>query len=283
MTDRGIICEETIGPCRLILGDATSVVATLEVGSVDCIVTSPPYNQMAIVPEKASGSWADSHGGAGFVRRWNEMGYADEMDETMYQRWQNALFAIAAHSSSERASLFYNHQCRWRDGKILHPVLWFRPEGWELREEIIWDRGGGMMSNAKMFCRFDERILWFDRGRHTWNQESTGHGTIWRIARMQQQQGKLHPVQFPEEIPLRCLQATTAIGGLVLDPFMGSATTGAACVTAERKFVGIEKEEKYFDIAVRRIRRAWQAKQSEIKFAPEPKSVQLSLIDETNP
>ena len=95
---------------------------------------------------------------------------------------------------------------------------------------------------------------------------------------MQQQQGKLHPVQFPEEIPLRCLQATSFVGGLVLDPFMGSASTGAACITAERTFVGIEKDERYFDVAVSRIRRAWQDKCSEIKFEPEPKPVQLELI-----
>jgi DNA modification methylase len=251
------------------------VLPTLEKGSVDCVVTSPHYNQMGSIGEP-SGSWADSHGGAGFVRSWRENGYDDTQPEDDYQTEQLHIFSVACRIASPTASLFYNHQCRWRHGEILHPVQWFRPEGWKLRQEIIWDRGGGMMSNAKMFCRFDERILWFDTGKHKWNQPSTGYGTIWRIARLQQQQGKLHPVQFPDDIPERCIEATTDIGDMACDPFMGSGTTGVACVRLGRRFIGIEKERKYFDIAVRRI-------EAELKrfplFEAAPKIVQRGFLD----
>lgn len=241
------------GTVRLYLGDCLEVLPTLEGESVTCIVTSPKYNQLSAIPEKATGSWADSHGGAGFVRKWNESGYDDEMEEGDYQQEQNRIFAECSRLATPDGSLFYNHQVRWRDGVILHPVQWFRPEGWKLREEIIWDRGGGMMSNAKMFCRFDERILWFDKGRHKWNQPATGYGTIWRIARMQQQQGKIHPVQFPEDIPLRCVEACTDVGDVVLDPYGGSMTTGIVAVKIGRKFIGIEKSKKYFWESVKRI------------------------------
>ena len=52
---------------------------------------------------------------------------------------------------------------------------------------------------------------------------------------------------------VRCLSDT---GYTVIDPFMGSGTTGVACVKLGRKFIGIEKEEKYFDMAIERINRA---------------------------
>jgi len=248
MSPRGE-CGCKDGIC-LVHGDCREVLPMLEAGCVTVTVTSPVYNQMSSIPKTPSGSWADS----GFVRRWNDAGYQDKMPEDEYQAWQNEIFASCAVASSEDGSLFYNHQARWRDGIILHPVQWFQPVGWMLREEIIWDRGGGMMSNARMFCRFDERILWFDKGKHKWNQDATGHGTIWRIARMQQQQGKLHPVQFPDEIPRRCIEATTDRGDVVLDPFTGSGTTLRAAKDLGRRAIGIEIEERYCEIAANRLR-----------------------------
>jgi site-specific DNA-methyltransferase (adenine-specific)/modification methylase len=59
----------------------------------------------------------------------------------------------------------------------------------------------------------------------------------------------------------------------VLDPFMGSGTTGVACVRLGRQFIGVEKEERYFDIAVKRI-------EAELNRTPlfDPKPVQRELI-----
>ena len=55
----------------------------------------------------------------------------------------------------------------------------------------------------------------------------------------------------------------------VLDPFMGSGTTGVACVQTGRKFIGIEKERKYFDIAVARIEKAIAEKAEQLEFAED--------------
>jgi len=59
-----------------------------------------------------------------------------------------------------------------------------------------------------------------------------------------------HPTQKPVAVMVRLAEKTA---GLVLDPFMGSGTTGVACMNLGRKFIGIEIEPKYFDIACRRI------------------------------
>lgn len=231
----------------LYLGDCRDV--DLPSG-IECIVTSPPYNQMGEVSDRG-GLWAQSTGGAGFLRAWKEGGYKDDLDEPSYQASQNRIFSQFLDRCSSTASLFYNHQLRWRDGICLHPIQWFQPLGWRLRTEIIWDRGGGMMLNARMFVRFDERILWFVRGdKWKWNQESVGEGTIWRIPR---EQNKEHPVSYPEAIPSRCISATTSLGDLVLDPYMGSGTTGAAAARLGRRFIGVEREPKYFEMAIRKI------------------------------
>jgi len=264
--------EEQIGECRLILGDCLEVLPTL--GKVDAVVTSPPYNQMSSIGAKPSGLWGDSSGGLGFVNAWLESGYADDMDEDAYQAWQNDLFARIGDVCNPTASLFYNHQLRWRDGECSHPIQWFRPSGWRLRSEIIWDRCGGMMFNARMFVRVDERILWFARSdNHKWNQTSVGLGTIWKIPRAQ---NKEHPVAFPTELPFRCIESATDPGDLVLDPFAGSASTGVAAINLGRRFIGIEREPKYFDIACRRIEEAY--KQPRLFAEPKPKPKQEALL-----
>lgn len=64
---------------------------------------------------------------------------------------------------------------------------------------------------------------------------------------------KYHPTQKPESLMVWCLKWIASKS--VCDPFMGSGTTGVACVRTGRNFIGIEKERKYFDIAVERIKR----------------------------
>ena len=66
------------------------------------------------------------------------------------------------------------------------------------------------------------------------------------------------------------------IGKKILDPFMGSGTTGVACVKLGRKFIGIEKERKYFEIAVKRIERALSEERSSL--FPVSKEIQRELI-----
>lgn len=240
---------EQIGAATMYLGNCHEIIPTL--ADVSCVVTSPPYNQLDGLNKPASGLWADKKGGAGFVKAWAENGYADDLLESDYQKQQSELFDAIAQICTPNASLFYNHQLRWRDGECLHPIQWFTPKDWRLRTEIIWDRGGGMMFNARMFCRFDERILWMVRGKeYKWNQDQVGLGTVWKIAKAQ---NKTHPVAYPTELPLRCIMATTDVGDIVLDPYSGSASTGVAAVTNGRRYIGIERELKYFDIACKRI------------------------------
>lgn len=96
-------------------------------------------------------------------------------------------------------------------------------------------------------------------------------------SRMAEHNGTVaHPCQKPISLMEWCLDKCKALPGqTVLDPFMGSGTTGVACVRTGRKFIGIEKEPKYFDIAVKRI-------EAELNRAPlfddAPAIIQRELI-----
>jgi site-specific DNA-methyltransferase (adenine-specific) len=78
---------------------------------------------------------------------------------------------------------------------------------------------------------------------------------------------RLHPTQKSETLMQWCLSFVPD-AKTVLDPFMGSATTGAACIHTGRQFVGIEKDAAYFDIACDRLTREWNAKKPQRELIP---------------
>ncbi len=82
-----------------------------------------------------------------------------------------------------------------------------------------------------------------------------------------------HPTQKPLELIQWCV---SLVEGDIIDPFMGSGTTGIACANLGRKFIGIEIEPKYFDIACRRIEQAY--KQPRLFKDEAPKPVQTSFL-----
>ena len=79
--------------------------------------------------------------------------------------------------------------------------------------------------------------------------------TVWKFGaagRAEKKQGK-HPTQKPIALIDRCLRASTNPGDVVLDPFMGSGSTGIAALTLGRSFIGFESVEEYVDVAVERL------------------------------
>jgi len=90
----------------------------------------------------------------------------------------------------------------------------------------------------------------------------------------------LHPTQKPVRVMRWCLELLPNVD-TILDPFMGSGSTGVACVKLGRKFIGIEREPKYFDIACRRIEQAY-AQPDMFVQAPQPKAEQLDMLEVTD-
>lgn len=125
---------------------------------------------------------------------------------------------------------------------------------------LVWDNG--------------QRILQSD-GELAWTS-LPGALRIFTLNRVElMTDGAEHPTQKPVRLMEWTLEQVKA-QGTVLDPFMGSGTTGVACVRRGCAFIGIEREPSYFDIACRRIEEAYR--QPRLFAEPEPKPVQLSLL-----
>lgn len=89
---------------------------------------------------------------------------------------------------------------------------------------------------------------------------------------------RVHPTQKPVGVMRWCLGWLPTGCDVIADPFMGSGSTGVAAVLEGKRFVGIERDPAFFEIACERIAAAWAAKQNELPFEDEPVLVQRELF-----
>ena len=240
---------ERIGGATLYLGDCGEVLPTL--GMVSTVVTSPPYNTLP-TSARASGLHAERKTG---INKWMEnasRGYSDNMPEPDYQVWLNNILMSAANLTN--GLVWVNHKIRYRDGEAIHPVRMIRLP---IYAEVIWNRGVSMALNCKRYAPSHEGFWAFGTPCY-WDDKNNILMSVWNVPHAQRDPWNNHPCPYPEQVIRPIIESSTPMDGTVLDPFMGSGTTGVACARLGRKFIGIEIEERYFDIACRRIEDAYR-------------------------
>jgi len=150
------------------------------------------------------------------------------------------------------------------------------------KEQIFW--GGNYFISLLGNCR--SPLIWDkkNRGMHyadgefAWTSLKTGTLRIFEMpiqGTEVRQDGREHPTQKPVAVMEWCLGFVPK-AETILDPFLGSGTTGVACIRRERSFIGIEREETYFDIACRRIEAAYR--QPRLFAEPVAKPIQEQLF-----
>lgn len=238
------------GKHRVMCGDSTNAddVARLMDGNrADLLVTSPPYNQN-LETFSPSGMQKEN---PNFVNRMAQS-YFDSLPEDEYQLNQIAMLELWKSFISQNGSIFYNHKLRYRDKKILSPIAWLSKLSFPIRQEIIWDRGGSITLNARMFMPSDERIYWLRVGDDFIFNDTTdikSWSTIWKIA---PKNDVSVSAAFATEIPTRCILACSINGSIIADPFLGSGTTLIACAQTGRACYGMEISPEYVAVILQR-------------------------------
>jgi len=128
---------------------------------------------------------------------------------------------------------------------------------------LVWDKGQRDFSLAD--CEF------------AWSSQQKASRIFDYPRALALQDGKQHPTQKPVALMKWCLNFLPD-AETILDPFLGSGTTGVAAVQMGRKFIGIERDPKYFEIACERIADAY-AQPDMFVEAPQPKAEQLTLLE----
>ena len=225
-------------------GDCVELMDKMSAGSIDLIVTSPPYN----IRNSTGNGLKDGRGG-----KWKNAalikGYAaheDAMPHTEYVAWQRKCLTAMMRVLREDGAIFYNHKWRVQAG-----LLQDRSDivaGFPVRQIIIWQREGGFNFNPGYFLPTYEVIYLICKPEFKLAPKGNAVGDVWRIP---QESNNPHPAPFPVELAQRCINATTA--QIVLDPFMGSGTTAIAAESCKRQWIGIDNSKEYCKLAKERI------------------------------
>jgi site-specific DNA-methyltransferase (adenine-specific) len=241
---------ERIGNATLYLGDCLEILPTLP--KVDAVITDPPYS------DKTHDNAKSNAGGGSGVK-------AIDFKAIDFKAIEVLLSACAPLCDG-----WFIANMDWRHIAQLE----FEPHSfYELIRFGVWVKTNPMpqISADRPANGWDGIAYLYPRGK---KKDWSGGGSHGNWIGPVITNGD-HPTGKPVDMVSQWVDRFTEFGGAVLDPYMGSGTTGVACMRAGRSFIGIEREPKYFDIACRRIEQAH--KQAPLFPHDEPKPVQLGL------
>lgn len=148
----------------------------------------------------------------------------------------------------------------WRTYPFLYPIIL---KYLVVRNLIVWDYD--WIKAGNFYRPTHEFIIFATKGKSV-RHFPCSESDLWRIKTINYTlPTKLHQAQKPVELMSKMIENSSAEGDTVLDPFTGSGTTAVACMKLNRRFIGFEIDEKYFDIACKRIAEA-EAKQAQNLF-----------------
>lgn len=240
------------GRARLFHGDCISVLNSLPAESVDVVFADPPYFL--------------SNGGSTC-----RSGKRTSVDKGAWDRSQGV-----------EQNHAFNHQWLAACRRVLRPngTIWvsgtshviysvgyaMQQQQFKQLNEIVWEKPNPPPNlSCRYFTHSTETVLWaardrksrhfFDYDRMRELNDGKQMKTVWRMTapgNKEKTHGK-HPTQKPVALLERLLQASCPSGGVVLDPFNGSGTTGVAAVTLGHSYIGIDLETEYLELTRARL------------------------------
>lgn len=230
---------------KIICGDAVSVMKKIPDGSVDLVVTSPPYNLKNStgngMKDGRGGKWANAALQNGYTH------HDDCMPHNQYVKWQRDCLNEMMRLIPEHGAIFYNH--KWRvQGGLLQDREDIVSE-FPIRQIIIWKRKGGLNFNDGYFLPTYEVIYLIAKSKFKLTKKANAHGDVWEFT---QEMNNKHPAAFPVNLIDRVISSTDA--KIILDPFMGSGTTAISAINFKRDYIGIDISPEYCEMARKRIK-----------------------------
>lgn len=234
----------TIGNATLYLGDCLEILPHLT--GIDALVTDPPYSSGGMVRGDRMASTRDKYQSTSVDVEHPEF-TGDNRDQRGFHAWASLwlMYALAATKPGGVAALFSD----WRQLPTMTDAL--QSGGWVWRGIVPWDKVNArpMPNRFRAQCEF---VAWGSNGPRDFTMAGADYHPGILTGKPPGNADREHSTQKPVGVMATLCRIAPA-GGVVLDPFMGSGTTGIACGDIGRKFIGIEKDARIFDIACRRI------------------------------
>lgn len=239
--------EQIAEGVTLYLGDCREILPTL--GRADAVITDPPYGM------------TDS--------KWDSAPHIASMWGMLKADRQDAVFILTASQPFTSDTVAGNRKdfrvewiweknagsnfgtVKWQPMKEHESILVFASDT-PYYSPIMEDRAPSGAARVKTVVNYDSQPEAYSGIKGTASSLRPDQRYPRSIQKFNRERG-LHPNQKPVALIEYFLKTYTKPGDLVLDPYMGSGTTGAACMKLGRRFVGIEKDPKYFEVAQRRL------------------------------
>lgn len=241
----------TIGQATLYQGDCLEILPTLT-DPIDALITDPPYSSGGMVRgDRTNPSTAAKYvqSGTALDAEHNIDFFGDNRDARSWGYWMTLWLSAVQPKLKPGACVMCFTD--WRQLPMLTDVL--QAGGFVWRGVVPWDKTEPSRAPHTGYFRHQcEYVVWGSNGP----LPASSHGGPWPglVRERVDHRAKLHmtgkPVPLMGEL-VKCVPP----GGLILDPFMGSASTGIAAVQLGYRFIGIEKSAHYFDIACKRMER----------------------------
>lgn len=225
---------------KLYNDDFKKVITTIKDCSIDLVVTDPPYKVTKRGnPGTGGGMCKSKLFNSGMVFKHNDIRIAEFMPE---------LYRVLKEGS--HCYVMTNHV------NLIEMLNTGKECGFHFVKSLIWNKGNKIMGQCYM-SQF-EYILFFRKGKHK-KINNCGTSDILSVPnkKTKDENGKnLHDTEKPVELMKILINNSSNENDIILDCFMGSGSTGVACMNTNRKFIGIELDKNYFNIAKQRIEEA---------------------------
>lgn len=213
---------------NLLFGDALELIKKIPSNSIDAIITDPPYGMdyqsaWRIDPEKRFKKIAN--------------------DKKPFIWFLYDAFRVIKDGGSIICFSDWKNQKTWEDAMII--------AGFEVKSQVIWDREVHGMGDLKASFGPQHDVIWFGiKGKFNFPNKRPKS-----VIRAQRISGDnlVHPNEKPVSLMEKLIEAVVPISGHILDPFMGSGSTGQAAKNMRIDFTGIEMNKDYFEIAQKRL------------------------------
>lgn len=205
-------------------GDCLKLMKDIPDGSVDLVLTDPPY-------------------GMAFKSNYRKEKY-NEIQNDKSLEWLERYISECYRVLKNNSAIYCF--CSWHNVDVFKQAI---EKKFKVKNILIWEKNNTSMGDLKgSYAPKYEMIIFAHKGRKLLNGFRYAD-----IIKANRTGNKLHPTEKPVDLLELLIKNSSDEGAVAFDGFMGSGSTGVACVNTNRRFIGIELDENYFNIAKERI------------------------------